>query len=85
MTHMRITVEPNVSDYYILEIAVPVAMLAIDPWGHEWFPEIDKWCNDSFGKQDMWGADPESGWKRMRNKYFFTAQDMCTMFVLKWA
>jgi hypothetical protein len=81
---MEITVEPPVADYFILELAVTDEMIAKDPWGREWFSEIDQWCNDSFGEQDVWGQNPVSGWKRMRHKYFFTKEDMCSMFMIRW-
>ena len=81
---MKITVQPKVGDYYILEVYVTDAMIAEDLWGLTWFPEIEDWCTDSFGDQDIWGENPISGWKRMINRYFFTKEDMCSIFILKW-
>ena len=71
-------------DYFILEIAITDGMYAADPWGRLWFPEIYTWCNATFGKEDMWGAQPITGWKRMRNTYFFTSEEMMCMFKLRW-
>ena len=59
-------------------------MIAEDPWGRDWFPEIDQWCIDSFGEQDIWGEEPVNGWKRMRNKWYFIDESMLSMFMLKW-
>ena len=81
---MEIKTESPIADYFILEIAVTDEMVAEDPWLLHQFLEIDKWCADSFGEQDVWGSDPVNGWKRLRNKYFFTKEDMCSMFMLKW-
>ena len=81
---MKITIESPVANYFILEIVITDAMVAEDPWLVKQFPDIDQWCTDSFGEEDIWGEEPVNGWKRMRNKYFFTKEDMCSMFMLKW-
>jgi hypothetical protein len=81
---MNIIIEPPVSDYYIVQVDVTDAMLAEDPWGREWFPEIEAWCHQTLGQQDMWGEPVVTGWKRMRNKFFFADEDMLTMFKLVW-
>jgi len=52
-------------EYYIAELEEPE--IQNDPWGRDWFPEIDKWCEETFGPQDYWGEEPVTGWKRMRN------------------
>lgn len=78
------TLKPDASGagYFVAELEEPE--LADDPWGYKWFPEIDKWCEETFGQQDLWGEDPQTGWKRMRNKYFFTEEDKLTWFMIRW-
>lgn len=56
-----------------------------DPWYRDDFCGADAWCTDRFGPQDLWGEPPVTGWKRMRNKYFFTKEDQLTFFVLYWS
>ena len=81
---MNIVVETKTHEYYVLHVDVTDEMIRTDPWGHEWFPEIDMWCHETYGQQDMWGEPVVNGWKRMRNKYFFRDEDMLTMFRLVW-
>lgn len=69
--------------YHVAELEEPET--TDDPWGIKWFPEIDQWCEETFGKQDFWGSSIVSGWKRMRNKYFFTDEDKLSWFVIKWS
>lgn len=69
--------------YYIAEFDEPDNII-LDVWGHSWFPEGNEWCTKTFGESDVWGAEPVNGWKRMRNKYFFTEQKKLNWFVLRW-
>ena len=55
-----------------------------DPWGRTWYPEIDAWCTDTFGQQDAWGEEPNTGWKCLRNKYFFVKEDQLSWFLIRW-
>jgi hypothetical protein len=68
--------------YYTAELEEPT--IQEDIWGVKWFPEIDKWCEETFGPQDLWGEEPVNGWKRMRNKYFFVDDSQLTWFLIKW-
>lgn len=56
-----------------------------DPWYHDSFAEISSWCINTFGNEDLWGSKPKSGWKRMRNKFFFDDESKLNLFVLRWA
>lgn len=56
-----------------------------DIWGIDWYPDIDQWCKDTFGQQDFWGEEPVTGWKRMRNKYFFVKEDQLAWFLIRWS
>ena len=71
----------NSDGYYIAVLPEPVVY---DPWGRQWFPEVDKWCTETFGATDSWGKDPVSGWKRIRNQYFFTDESKRTWFIVRW-
>ena len=71
-------------DYYIAELDEPNWHPGFDPWGGDWYPDIDIWCIQTFGKSDLWGEKPVTGWKRMRNKYFFTEEKLLDMFVMRW-
>ena len=70
--------------YYIAELDEPEDEV-LDIWGHSWFSECDEWCAKTFGKSDLWGEEPVNGWKRMRNKYFFTEEKNLSWFVLRWS
>ena len=76
-------------DYYIAELDEPgwnpVRNPGFDPWGGDWFPDIDKWCEQAFGDSDIWGEESVNGWKRMRNKYFFTEEKLLSVFVMRWS
>ena len=50
-----------------------------------WFPDVDVWCEQIFGKSDIWGEEPDNGWKCLHNKYFFTDDSKRTYFILRWA
>jgi hypothetical protein len=69
--------------YYVAELEEP-ADSGKDPWGAEWYRDIDEWCKTTFGHQDLWGEEPCTGWKRMRNKYFFVDEDKLAWFLLRW-
>lgn len=56
-----------------------------DPYCHIPMAPIEDWCEDVFGEQDIWGSDPVTGWKRMRNVFYFTQESARDMFVLRWA
>lgn len=72
--------------YYIAELEFPTpGKLAKDPYGHGWYPDIDAWCESTFGEMDLWGDEPQTGWKRMRSKYFFTDQKKLEWFVMRWS
>jgi hypothetical protein len=80
---MNIETRVNSIGYYIAELKEPHPIH--DVWGQNWYPEIDTWCGETFGDQDYWGEDPVTGWKRMRNKYYFTDDRKLTLFVLRWS
>ena len=69
--------------YYVAELDEPDEWG--NGWGHEWFPEIDEWCTNTFGESDLWGEEPKTGWKRMRARYCFTEEKTREWFILKWA
>jgi hypothetical protein len=72
-----------ISDYHIVQI-----LKECDPddlWYLKSFHDVDEWCSDTFGPQDIWGSDPTSGWKRMRNNYYFLDKQDLMIFVLKWS
>lgn len=71
--------------YHIAELDEKEVTDPIDNWGHTWYPEADQWCTKTFGETDLWGENPVNGWKRMRNKYFFSEEKLLTLFVLKWS
>lgn len=72
-------------DYYIAEFDEAEVTLPFDTWGHTWCTESDAWCEQVFGASDLWGEEPVNGWKRMRNKYFFTEEKQCEWFMLRWS
>lgn len=81
-----ITHTDYVTGYYIAEVDFPApGEIAKDPYGRAWFPHVDAWCEQTFGRMDLWGADDVNGWRRMRNKYFFTEQKHREWFVLRWS
>ena len=82
---MNIILEYYGNDYYIAELEYPEQAKKLDIWGLSWYTEIDDWCTRTFGPQDMWGEEPVSGWKKMRNKYYFTKDSQRAFFILKWA
>lgn len=80
---MNIILEDFGHDYYIAEVEG-----IVDPedlWFRSSFLDIDAWCTRTFGNQDMWGEEPESGWKRMMNKYYFVKDSQRAFFILRWA
>lgn len=47
--------------------------------------DIDEWCEETYGPSDYWGESAISGWKRMRNKYYFVNENDLLMFKLRWS
>lgn len=68
--------------YYVAELDEPYPLPCI--W-ETWYPDVDEWCENTYGEEDMWGSPPLSGWKRMRNKYFFVEGDKLSWFLIKWS
>jgi hypothetical protein len=79
---MNIELE-TLSDYFV--VTLPEGITAGDPWGITWYPDIDSWCEQTYGTRDMWGEPPVNGWKRMRNKYYFTDDTKRLWFIMRWA
>ena len=69
--------------YYIVTVQEPLNNY--DPWHYEAYHEVDNWCTQTFGKTDIWGEEPVTGWKRMRNSYFFLYESHLTLFKLRWS
>ena len=82
---MNIQVEHLIGSYYIAELDEPTHVPGGDMYYSKDFPDTDHWCTETFGSQDMWGETPVSGWKRMRNKYYFITKSACELFVLRWS
>ena len=71
--------------YYIAELEYPSPKeVAEDPYGMYWYPDVDDWCEETFGVTDIWGNNPVTGWKRLREKYFFTDEAKLNWFKLRW-
>ena len=71
-------------DYFAAVLPAPTESKIDDPYGVHWYPEIDQWCENTFGRSDIWGLAPVTGWKRMLNKYYFTSEGLRELFVLRW-
>ena len=71
-------------DYYIVEIDED-PIWSGDVWYERSLQEVDSWCEQTFGDQDLWGETPVTGWKRMRNQYFFTDKSKRNWFVVRWS
>ena len=56
-----------------------------DAWYDNSLNEVDAWCVETFGVSDSWGDTPYSGWKRMRNVYFFIDKSKKDWFVIRWS
>ena len=69
--------------YYIATLDIPELDYG-DGYGRLWYPDVDKWCAETFGEADLWGDEPRNGWKRMQNKYYFVDEAKLNWFVLKW-
>jgi len=84
---MNITINHpcNAYDYYVATVdgLIPLD----DPYCFKIvkFQEIDAWCEKTFGPSDLWGETPVTGWKRMRNQYFFVSDQQLTWFVMQWS
>lgn len=74
----------RLADYYIVELEEPL-LIGNDTWYREQYLDVDAWCEQTFGAQDVWGEEPVNGWKRMRNKYFFTSEGQVMIFTLMWS
>ncbi len=73
-------------DYYIAELSdITDEMWATDPRGYHWHTDVAEWCTNTFGPSDIWGENPVTGWKQMRNKFYFTKASMRTFFILRWS
>lgn len=72
-------------DYHIVELEEPEWIKDLNPWYHHHYKDTDDWCEKTFGPGDIWGEEPVTGWKRMRNKYFFTKESLRSWFVLRWS
>ena len=79
-------VEYHGGDYHIVDLADTPGLPHIgDPWFDDTFKDVDVWCEQTFGSQDIWGSEIISGWKRMRNRYYFAGEDKLNWFVTRWA
>ena len=73
----------QIADYHIAVMEHPEPPHST--WGEDWYPDIDAWCEETFGASDIWGENPVSGWKRMTNKYFFTDPAKRDWFITRWS
>ena len=95
---MKIKIEPKTNGYYIavlMPLESPEFIPLVD--GEDlYFPfipielpnqydETDIWCEETFGIRDAWGEIPVTGWKRMRNKYYFIEERNLELFVMRWS
>lgn len=71
--------------YRIVELEEPEWVSSINPWHHYDYKDVNAWCEQTFGPQDAWGAEPVSGWKSMRNRYYFVGEDKLNWFLLRWS
>jgi hypothetical protein len=72
-------------DYHIVVLEEPEWVKGITPWYHDHYKDTDEWCEQTFGPQDIWGQQIDTGWKRMRNRYYFVSEDKLNWFVLRWS
>lgn len=70
--------------YFTAELDEPEWHPGLNLWGQDWYPEIETWCEQTYGAGDLWGEEPVTGWKCMRNKFFFTEEKQLEWFVLRW-
>ena len=77
-------VEIHGGDYHIVELEDPIDK-GHDLWYFDEYEDIDLWCEQTFGPSDIWGQEIETGWKRMRNRYFFVGEDKLNWFVTRWS
>jgi hypothetical protein len=71
-------------DYHIVELEEPIKHAGDDTWYHDEYLDVDAWCEQTFGPQDIWGSEPVSGWKRMRNRYYFVDENKLSWFMVRW-
>jgi len=76
-------IEKQGGNYHIVELEEPVDN-SQDLWYFDEYKDTDLWCEQTFGPQDIWGRDIITGWKRMRNRYYFVGEDKLNWFVLRW-
>jgi hypothetical protein len=69
--------------YHIVELEDPINN-GQDLWYFDDYKDTDEWCKQTFGLHDMWGAPPVTGWKRMRNRYYFVDAGKLSWFVMRW-
>ena len=83
---MKLEIVETLGDgYHIIDVEEPEWIRDINPWYHYDYKEVDAWCEQTFGSQDVWGSKPVTGWKRMRNRYYFVDKGKLRWFVLRWA
>lgn len=81
---MKIEIEQYVNNEYCIASLEEPDDCGNDLWYTGFYQDTDQWCEATFGPSDRWGEIPKNGWKRMRNKYFFTDNNKLTLFCLKW-
>ena len=77
-------VEHYGGDYHVVELEDPIDN-GHDLWYFEGYKDTDVWCEQTFGLQDLWGEPPVTGWKRMRNRYYFVGETKMSLFLMRWA
>ena len=77
-------VEYNGGNYHIVDLEEP-QHASKDAWYSEEYLDVDLWCEQTFGLQDVWGSEPVTGWKRIRNRYFFVDKNKLNWFVMRWS
>lgn len=81
---MKLEIAETCSVYHIVEVPDPINV-GKDLWDNESYTATDLWCEQTFGPQDVWGSEPATGWKRMRNRYYFVDENKLDWFVLRWS
>jgi hypothetical protein len=77
-------VEHYGGEYHIVDLEEPTHVNH-DTWYRDEYLDVDEWCEETFGPQDIWGREIVSGWKRMRNRYYFVGEDKLNWFVTRWS
>jgi hypothetical protein len=82
---MKLEIVETLGDgYHIVELEEPEWVNDTNLWYHDHYKEVDAWCEQTLGAQDIWGSEPVTGWKRMRNRYYFVDKGKLSWFVLRW-